>query len=437
VDGNVRKPLVMGNSIGSTYSDDINLRRRRSSSGQSIATTRESFSRTSNSARDSALVDPRTMVPRRQRRRITARRNDAVLLSLSRLIVETGRRTDWVDVSESWDEKKVETLVEAMLLAPRQQGLDEPCGEYQEECPICFYFYARVNRSSCCNKPICTNCFVHIQRKIRKKCPYCNKWGLEVYLPKQSCCSDTEKQQSWTPSDKENERDSSTGANCDKREDSDVPLKRLENDSTRNGGVEQGSFSEEKEARREGDGFYEEQQDAKECSLVDISDSVVPETSSDVLLMDPTHDSKNTGKCRNEEEMSEVESSMSMWLFEQSASDCAQSLASYDYLRRRRSMNESFLDSLAIATNRSNTISPSVSFTEQYSYSEPSGGSQSFMALTGVDENCLFPIEEEDNNMFIELFRVGHSSPSDNSSGSIRDDNLIHLWNSEEEKNET
>lgn len=152
VDGNVRKPLVMGNSIGSTYSDDINLRRRRSSSGQSIATTRESFSRTSNSARDSALVDPRTMVPRRQRRRITARRNDAVLLSLSRLIVETGRRTDWVDVSESWDEKKVETLVEAMLLAPRQQGLDEPCGEYQEECPICFYFYARVNRSSCCNK---------------------------------------------------------------------------------------------------------------------------------------------------------------------------------------------------------------------------------------------------------------------------------------------
>lgn len=147
----------MGNSLGSSNSTDVNFRTLGNNSR--LSTSRESVSRSSFASRDSASGQQTgIMVPRRQRRRLPQRRNEAVLLSLSRLIVEAGRHADWVDVNDSWDEQKVKSLVEALLLAPRQQGLDEPFGEYQEECPICFYFYSRVNRSSCCNK-VCGSLF--------------------------------------------------------------------------------------------------------------------------------------------------------------------------------------------------------------------------------------------------------------------------------------
>ncbi|KNE62434.1 hypothetical protein AMAG_07653 [Allomyces macrogynus ATCC 38327] len=53
------------------------------------------------------------------------------------------------------------------------------------ECPICFLFTAQnINRSKCCDQPICTECFVQIKRPDATNpadCPYCAMPGFAVY----------------------------------------------------------------------------------------------------------------------------------------------------------------------------------------------------------------------------------------------------------------
>ncbi|KAJ1986671.1 SNF1-interacting protein [Coemansia spiralis] len=59
------------------------------------------------------------------------------------------------------------------------------------ECPICFLYYPKnINYTRCCHKPICTECFVQIKRKIEDDhvesthCPYCVEPNLGiVYYP--------------------------------------------------------------------------------------------------------------------------------------------------------------------------------------------------------------------------------------------------------------
>ncbi|KAJ2896305.1 SNF1-interacting protein, partial [Coemansia aciculifera] len=59
------------------------------------------------------------------------------------------------------------------------------------ECPICFLYYPQnTNYTRCCHKPICTECFVQIKRKIEDAsiasthCPYCVEPNLGViYYP--------------------------------------------------------------------------------------------------------------------------------------------------------------------------------------------------------------------------------------------------------------
>ncbi|KAF9347233.1 SNF1-interacting protein, partial [Mortierella sp. NVP85] len=47
------------------------------------------------------------------------------------------------------------------------------------ECPICFLYYPRnINRTRCCDKPMCTECFVQLKRSESAPaespaCPYC------------------------------------------------------------------------------------------------------------------------------------------------------------------------------------------------------------------------------------------------------------------------
>uniref|UniRef100_A0AAV1TG70 RING-type domain-containing protein n=1 Tax=Peronospora matthiolae TaxID=2874970 RepID=A0AAV1TG70_9STRA len=54
------------------------------------------------------------------------------------------------------------------------------------ECPICFMFYpGSLNTSSCCKKPICSECNLKIRppRKIIS-CPFCYNEGFTVlYTP--------------------------------------------------------------------------------------------------------------------------------------------------------------------------------------------------------------------------------------------------------------
>ncbi|KAJ1726289.1 SNF1-interacting protein, partial [Coemansia biformis] len=60
------------------------------------------------------------------------------------------------------------------------------------ECPICFLYYPRnINYTRCCHKPICTECFVQIKRKLEDShivpthCPYCVQpnLGIVYYAP--------------------------------------------------------------------------------------------------------------------------------------------------------------------------------------------------------------------------------------------------------------
>ncbi|KAJ3367181.1 SNF1-interacting protein [Allomyces arbusculus] len=56
------------------------------------------------------------------------------------------------------------------------------------ECPICFLFYpSNINKSVCCDQPICTECFVQIKRPDADHpadCPYCVHPGFAVvYAP--------------------------------------------------------------------------------------------------------------------------------------------------------------------------------------------------------------------------------------------------------------
>ncbi|KAJ2481452.1 SNF1-interacting protein [Coemansia sp. RSA 2131] len=60
------------------------------------------------------------------------------------------------------------------------------------ECPICFLYYPKnINYTRCCHKPICTECFVQIKRKldddqiVATHCPYCVEpnLGIVYYAP--------------------------------------------------------------------------------------------------------------------------------------------------------------------------------------------------------------------------------------------------------------
>jgi hypothetical protein len=51
------------------------------------------------------------------------------------------------------------------------------------DCPICFNSYPRnINKTCCCDQPICTRCFVNLrmQRNNKVSCPYCKQIALGV-----------------------------------------------------------------------------------------------------------------------------------------------------------------------------------------------------------------------------------------------------------------
>ncbi|GJQ14130.1 hypothetical protein GpartN1_g5921.t1 [Galdieria partita] len=80
--------------------------------------------------------------------------------------------------------QSVQNLVERKMLAPWENGKDEPRDSSREDCPICFAFYTFLNYTACCNKPICTNCFITMH-KVRRRgttsmCPFCNAEPMEI-----------------------------------------------------------------------------------------------------------------------------------------------------------------------------------------------------------------------------------------------------------------
>ncbi|KAJ8493902.1 hypothetical protein OPV22_015623 [Ensete ventricosum] len=80
------------------------------------------------------------------------------------------------------DEKKLRKLILESKLAPCYPGSEE-CALDLEECPICFLNYPSLNRSRCCMKGICTECFLQMKPPHATRpteCPFCKTLNYAV-----------------------------------------------------------------------------------------------------------------------------------------------------------------------------------------------------------------------------------------------------------------
>ncbi|KAM7260662.1 hypothetical protein ACFE04_011335 [Oxalis oulophora] len=109
-----------------------------------------------------------------------------------------GRRKQLVDerytkpqgfyVHKDVDIKKLRKLILDSKLAPCYPGDEENKDtssilDHHEECPICFLFYPSLNRSRCCTKGICTECFLQMKNPNSSRptqCPFCKTSNYAV-----------------------------------------------------------------------------------------------------------------------------------------------------------------------------------------------------------------------------------------------------------------
>lgn len=81
------------------------------------------------------------------------------------------------------DHKKLRKLILDSKLAPCYPGDDEGCTLDLEECPICFLYFPSLNRSKCCSKGICTECFLQMKPSHSARpsqCPFCKTSNYAV-----------------------------------------------------------------------------------------------------------------------------------------------------------------------------------------------------------------------------------------------------------------
>ncbi|KAF6142846.1 hypothetical protein GIB67_002710 [Kingdonia uniflora] len=83
---------------------------------------------------------------------------------------------------EGVDTKRLRKLILDSKLAPCYPG-EEDCSCDLEECPICFLYYPSLNRSRCCTKGICTECFLQMKPPHSTRptqCPFCKTSNYAV-----------------------------------------------------------------------------------------------------------------------------------------------------------------------------------------------------------------------------------------------------------------
>ncbi|CAH8252594.1 unnamed protein product [Arabidopsis lyrata] len=87
-------------------------------------------------------------------------------------------------MSKDVDVKKLKRLILDSKLAPCYPGLEETSSHHDlEECPICFLYYPSLNRSRCCMKSICTECFLRMKSPNSAQptqCPFCKTSNYAV-----------------------------------------------------------------------------------------------------------------------------------------------------------------------------------------------------------------------------------------------------------------
>ncbi|KAJ4958141.1 hypothetical protein NE237_025252 [Protea cynaroides] len=78
--------------------------------------------------------------------------------------------------TSDFDYKKLRKLILSEKLAPCFDGVEETNNPDLEECPICFFNFPSLNRSKCCMKGICTECFLQMKPSsatLYAQCPFC------------------------------------------------------------------------------------------------------------------------------------------------------------------------------------------------------------------------------------------------------------------------
>lgn len=91
------------------------------------------------------------------------------------VVDERYTRTQGLYQHRNVDPRKLRRLILNGQLAPCFPGADDYAIEL-DECPICFLFYPSLNRSKCCTKGICTECFLQIKSPHSARptqCPFC------------------------------------------------------------------------------------------------------------------------------------------------------------------------------------------------------------------------------------------------------------------------
>uniref|UniRef100_A0A2P2LW31 RING-type domain-containing protein n=1 Tax=Rhizophora mucronata TaxID=61149 RepID=A0A2P2LW31_RHIMU len=102
--------------------------------------------------------------------------------SRRQVVDERYTRPQGLYVHKDVDHKKLRKLIRESKLAPCYPGGDE-CGCDHEECPICFLYYPSLNRSRCCMKGICTECFLQMKNPNSARptqCPFCKTSNYAV-----------------------------------------------------------------------------------------------------------------------------------------------------------------------------------------------------------------------------------------------------------------
>ena len=82
--------------------------------------------------------------------------------------------------STTWDNKTLKKMIIDKKLAPIFPGLDFK--DDLEECPICMLYYPYLNTSTCCQKNICTECFLQVRKPASETdcCPFCTSTNYNV-----------------------------------------------------------------------------------------------------------------------------------------------------------------------------------------------------------------------------------------------------------------
>eukprot|EP01087_Luapelamoeba_hula_P006708 TRINITY_DN1679_c1_g1_i4.p1 TRINITY_DN1679_c1_g1~~TRINITY_DN1679_c1_g1_i4.p1 ORF type:complete len:502 (-),score=186.38 TRINITY_DN1679_c1_g1_i4:173-1678(-) len=91
----------------------------------------------------------------------------------------------------SWNLKVVRNLIGEKKLAPFYPGNEEKLSPEHDECPICLFYYpGGLNRTRCCKKGMCTECYLQIKKPnvspAEATCPFCirDKFAVEFLGPK-------------------------------------------------------------------------------------------------------------------------------------------------------------------------------------------------------------------------------------------------------------